>query len=109
MNPGYRRPTGNLGETSDHGYSTMTPHDESENLAYADLAASSLFQSSTGGADDRSSTGNHRWSFDEAELSHRASEGYREHHPLQTRLSSPKRIGPNKVIVPVTVHMVDSV
>ena len=117
MNPGYRRPNGNPGESSDHGYSTMTPHDDSENLTYADLAGSSLFPPS--GLLDEDPPSSTRWSDnsspvplerfyssgqqeDDHEITHLESTG-------RTTLSSPKRIGPNKLIVPVTVHMVDTV
>ncbi|KAB7497323.1 VWFA and cache domain-containing protein 1 [Armadillidium nasatum] len=102
MNPGYRRPVPNAGESSDHGYSTMTPHDESENLTYTDLAGSSLFPSSSA---------NYGWPSSESESNFHLPNHYSNQSTFasHSKLSSPKKIGPNKVIVPVTVHMVDSV
>uniref|UniRef100_A0A0N7ZCW3 VWFA domain-containing protein n=1 Tax=Scylla olivacea TaxID=85551 RepID=A0A0N7ZCW3_SCYOL len=103
MNPGYRRPPG-VADSSDQGYSTMTPHDDSENLNYTDLGGLVGLPASHTVDDAPSSSG---WSPP-------PSPGRQERRgsllePSHTLLPPAKRNGPNIIQVPVTVHMVDSV
>ncbi|XP_066955648.1 VWFA and cache domain-containing protein 1 [Macrobrachium rosenbergii] len=112
MNPGYRRPPGQA-DSSDHGYSTMTPHDDSENLNYTDLGGIVSLPSlpvSSMLDDPPSSSG---WSPPSSPLPQKTGNHLAEdedpHDPSHTLLSSRKQNGPNIVIVPVIVHMVDTV
>lgn len=103
MNPGYRRPPG-VADSSDQGYSTMTPHDDSENLNYTDLGGLVGLPVSRTLDDGPSTSG---WSPP-------PSPGHQERRgsllePSHTLLPPAKRSGPNIIQVPVTVHMVDSV
>ncbi|KAK7076272.1 hypothetical protein SK128_020340, partial [Halocaridina rubra] len=112
MNPGYRRPPGQA-DSSDHGYSTMTPHDDSENLNYTDLGGivslPSLPVSHHVLDDPPSSSGWSPPSSPFPQQENHVTENENLHDPSHTLLSSRKHNGPNIVIVPVTVHMVDSV
>ncbi|CAL4111949.1 unnamed protein product, partial [Meganyctiphanes norvegica] len=115
MNPGYRRPAGQQPDSSDHGYSTMTPHEDSENLNYTDLGGLAVVPSTNNLLDDDPLCAG-RWSppLSSPLTGHNANNGIKDHDTdgenyAFTNLSSPKRIGPNKMIVPVTVHMVDTV
>lgn len=81
MNTGYKRPAGG---DSDHGYSTMTPHDDSETLASAEpliLGACSPPKSSA---------------------SRMLSQSPSPDNTPQTSLMLS-----HQVLAPVTVHMVD--
>ncbi|KAG0727111.1 VWFA and cache domain-containing protein 1 [Chionoecetes opilio] len=103
MNPGYRRPPG-VADSSDQGYSTMTPHDDSENLNYTDLGGLVGLPASHTLDDAPSSSG---WSPPPSP-DHRGRRGSRL-DPSHTLLPPGKRSGPNIIQVPVTVHMVDTV
>ncbi|XP_071548411.1 VWFA and cache domain-containing protein 1 [Panulirus ornatus] len=108
MNPGYRRPPG-LADSSDQGYSTMTPHDDSENLNYTDLGG--LVGLSSHMLDDPPSSSG--WSPPSSPLPQdRHGDGLVNPNisePSQTLLTSVKHSGPNIIQVPVTVHKVDTV
>ncbi|KAK3866357.1 hypothetical protein Pcinc_028108 [Petrolisthes cinctipes] len=107
MNPGYRRPPG-LTDSSDQGYSTMTPHDDPDNPHYADLGGLSGLTV----PDDPPSTSS--WSPPPSP-SPRDGGGVASLpsmaavDPSQTIIPAGKRTGPNIIEVPVTVHMVDTV
>ncbi|XP_069955899.1 VWFA and cache domain-containing protein 1 isoform X2 [Cherax quadricarinatus] len=109
MNPGYRRPPG-LADSSDQGYSTMTPHDDSENLNYNDLGGIVGLPINHMVEDFHSSSG---WSPPSSPVpQERESDGLDNHNhyePSHTLLANIKRSGPNIIQVPVTVHMVDTV
>lgn len=109
MNPGYRRPPG-LADSSDQGYSTMTPHDDSENLNYTDLGGLVGLSASHMLDDPPSSSG---WSPPSSPLPQdRYGDGLVNPNlsePSQTLLTSVKHSGPNIIQVPVTVHKVDTV
>ncbi|KAG7161734.1 VWFA and cache domain-containing protein 1-like 1 [Homarus americanus] len=109
MNPGYRRPPG-VADSSDQGYSTMTPHDESENLNYTDLGGLVGLPANHMLDDPPSSSG---WSPPSSPVRQGRHDGRVSNHnhlePSHTLLSSAKRTGPNIIQVPVTVHMVDTV
>lgn len=103
MNPGYRRPPG-VADSSDQGYSTMTPHDDSENLNYTDLGGLVGLPVSHTLEDGPSSSG---WSPPPSPGNQERRGSLLE--PSHTLLPPAKRSGPNIIQVPVTVHMVDSV
>lgn len=112
MNPGYRRPPGQA-DSSDHGYSTMTPHDDSENLNYIDLGgiAGLPSLSATQMLDDPPSSSG--WSPPSSPTPQdRGGSMSVEDEPSDyshTLLPSRKHMGPNIIVVPVIVHMVDTV
>nr|XP_045607175.1 VWFA and cache domain-containing protein 1-like [Procambarus clarkii] len=109
MNPGYRRPPG-VADSSDQGYSTMTPHDDSENLNYTDLGGLVGLPTRHMLDDPPSLSG---WSPPPSPVPRDRHDGGLENHnnyePSHTLLASAKRSGPNIIQVPVTVHMVDTV
>ena len=118
VNTSYRRPAGG---DSDHGYSTMTPHDESEHASLPCLEPlivgkerykPGVHTQKTPMIPPPPSVGNRRSRSPTPPQTRLTSMGYQpifEHvDPSQTMLDSPTRDNPHSILANVQVHMVDS-